>query len=276
VLIDLLKNQIGDKFNCTLQPLNDETISRYRNDFYNPIYRRQEVIQATRSARADFKVRIPLIYTLSFTGRGLVRQPVVRDVVTLVFFDTAGEDLDNEDTVRTENKYIWHSSGIVLLLDPLQIPAVRLKLPNGTPLPNENTESSEILARMINLIRKAKRLKPNELIDIPIAVVFAKIDSLSPILDPSSCLQYPSKHVDHFDIADFKDVNWEMETLESEWNGTELNNQLKANFSRYAFFGLTALGCNPHLSQKIPKLRPRRVEDPFLWLLWHHNLINAK
>ncbi len=278
ILLNKIRNELGVGFNCHLQPLNDQTIKRYRNDFYNPIFRKGEIIQATRSARADFSVRYPLIYTLSFMGNGLIRKNKIRDVATVVFFDTAGEDLDDEDVMRTENRYIYNSSGIILLLDPLQLSDVRGSLPTGTRVPNENTEATDILERTVNLIRKAEKIDPSKLIRTPIAVAFSKIDAIDSMLDPSSCLKYPGKHADRFDLGDFEDVNGEMESLISAWeNGDEMINLLRHNFKTYAFFGLSALGCNPHGTAKLPrKPRPCRVEDPFLWLLWKKRMIKTQ
>lgn len=275
MLIEKIKNEIGLNFNCNLHPLNDDTIKRYRTGFYNPIFRNKQVIQATRSAKADFNVRNPMIYTLSFMGKGLFRKNKIRDVATIEFFDTAGEDLDDENTMAVENKYIYNSSGIIFLLDPLQLPSVRDLLPSNTDLPNENSEADDLVARSANLIRKANNLKATDLIDIPVAVAFSKIDALKPILDPSTCLNYPNKHNGTFDLGDFKDVSGEMESYIIEWAGANLIQQLKSNFKNYAFFGLSALGCNPHGTQKIKNLRPNRVEDPFLWLLWKYKLIKA-
>ncbi|HEC84714.1 MAG: hypothetical protein DRR08_19380 [Candidatus Parabeggiatoa sp. nov. 2] len=266
VLIEKVRNEIGAHFECSLQPLNDETIRRYREDFYNPVFRKKEVIQATLSARADSRVRVPLIYTLSFK-----KKRKIRDVVTIVFFDTAGEDLDSEDTLRTENKYIYNSSGIILLLDPLQLPAVRVELPANTPLPGENSETEYLLERVAKLIRMAHGKRPTYLIKIPLAVAFSKMDALEPLLEGSS-LNYPSQHDGIFDLNEFESVNGEMESRMREWAGS-LIQSLEHNFKSHAFFGFTALGCNPHGSQKIDKLRPRRVEEPFLWLLWKHKLI---
>jgi hypothetical protein len=272
VLIEKIKNEVGAHFNCSLQPLNDETIKRYREDFFNPVFRKREVIQATRSARVDFRVRKPLIYTLSFRKKGFFKFKI-REVVTIVFFDTAGEDLDAEDTLRTENKYIFNSSGIILLLDPLQLSKVRAELPPGTPLPSVNLETDDLVNRVAKLIRLAEGKKPTELISIPIAVAFSKIDALEPLLEGSS-LNYPSQHEGHFDLNEFENVEGEMEARIREWSGDSLIKSLAYNFKYHAFFGLTALGCNPHATQKINKLRPRRVEEPFLWLLWKHKMIS--
>ncbi len=275
VLIDKIMNEIGEGFDANLQPLDDDTIKRYREDFYNPVFRKREIIMATRSGRADASVKIPLIYTLSFMEKGIFNKKKIRDVATIVFFDTAGEDMDAEDTMATENKYIYNSAGIILLLDPLQLPNVRSQLPPGTPLPSENTEIVDIIPRTAKLIRKARKLRQDQLIDIPLTLTFSKIDAIDSLLDPSSILKVPGNHPGKFNIGDFETVNSEMEAYIREWKGVELIQKLKHNFKNYAFFGMTALGCNPHGTQKISKLRPHRVEDPFLWLLWQHKLIPA-
>lgn len=282
VLIDYIMNKISESFNCSLQPLNDETTIRYREIFYNPVFRNKEAIKGTVSARADRSVKTPLIYSLSFMGKkgikGLFGKEEIINSVTLVFFDTAGEDLDSEDIMKTENKYIFNAAGIILLLDPLQLLDVRNQLAATVRLPKENTETSEIVSRTARLIRKARGIKQDKLIDIPIAVSFSKIDSLKSLVDPASCLNYPSKHKDSgaFDLDDFNDVNSNMQALVKEWSGAGIIQDLKHSFKNSAFFGFTSLGCTPDEKNKIPFLRPQRIEDPFLWLLWKNNVIQGK
>jgi hypothetical protein len=50
---------------------------------------------------------------------------------------------------------------------------------------------------------------------------------------------------------------------------------VRSRFTSHGFFGLSALGCNPHGTQQIPRVVPRRVEDPFLWLLAKNKLIRT-
>ncbi len=281
VLINKIMNEIGSAFNCSLQAMNDATISRYRTDFYNPVFKKSEVIRVTRSAKTDSSVKQPLIYTLAFKEKGilggLLKSKRISNVVTIAFFDTAGEDLDSEDTMKTVNRYIYNSSGIIFILDSLQFEKTREMLPEGTPLPEQNTEIEDLLSRTANLIRKANGIKMDKLIDIPVAVAFSKIDAVESLMDPSSCINYSSKHISkgYFDLADFEDVNGTMESLVRSWGGENFANQLNSNFKDYGYFGVTALGCNPQ-SNKIANLRPHRVEDPFLWLLYKHKLIKAE
>jgi hypothetical protein len=245
-------------------------MKRYRDDFYNPIYKKKETIIATLSK--DDKKRIPLIYSLTFTGQSIFGNKKIMDVATIAFFDTAGEDLNSEEIMRTENRYIYNSAGIVLLIDPLQFSEVRAQLP-GINLPDKNTEVEDIIIRTAQLIRKAHDIKRDKLIDIPIAVAFSKIDAIDPLLSASSGLLRSGEHDGVFNKDDQEDVQGEIVSLIREWKGANILTQLEHNFENYAFFGLSALGCNPHGTQEIPKLRPRRVEDPFLWLLWKNGLI---
>ena len=64
-----------------------------------------------------------------------------------------------------------------------------------------------------------------------------------------------------------------MQALLAEWDGSVIQQQVERRYQRFGFFGVTALGCNPHGDQKVPRVLPRRVEDPFLWLLHCHGLI---
>ena len=96
------------------------------------------------------------------------------------------------------------------------------------------------------------------------------------MLDKSSSLFTSSKHEGYYNLSDANNVNTEIENLMAEWAGFHLIQEVTHNFKIYSFFGLSALGSNPHGSNKISKLRPLRVEDPFLWLLYKNNIINGK
>jgi len=56
--------------------------------------------------------RIPhlSVYSLMYGGFPIT----ISNVTTISFFDTAGEDLNAQETMKTENKYIYNSSGIIL------------------------------------------------------------------------------------------------------------------------------------------------------------------
>lgn len=276
VLIDQIRRELGPTLDMLLEPLNDYTVRRYREDFHQPLFHRRQTINATHSGLADRRVQLPLVYTLTFSGRDLLRRKRIRSVVTLVFFDTAGEDLDDEDTIATVNRYIYHSHGIILLLDPLQLPEVRARLGGRVPLPSVNTETADILTRMTRLVLAGRKLPADAMIPSPLAVAFSKFDAVEPLVDPQMQLNAAADHRTGFDVADFDAVSAEMQALLARWDSQVLVHQVKTHYRRYGFFGLSALGCNPHGDQQVPRVMPRRVEDPFLWLLHEHGLIPSR
>lgn len=275
VLIEQIRKHAGPDLGMLLEPLNDHTIRRYREDFYEPVFRRGTAIPGTVSALADRKVQIPLVYTLTFLGKDLFGRRAIKGLVTLVFFDTAGEDLNEEDRMNTVNKYIYRSDGIILLLDPLQLNRVRDHLNGSVHLPPRNAETADIVTRVTKLIRDGRGLPATARIPTPLAVAFSKFDAVEVLIDPQFQLRSDPDHRSGFDLADFHAVSAEMHALLAEWDGKVLRDQVEGFYEKFGFFGLTALGCNPLADKKIPRVLPRRVEDPFLWLLHHHGLLPA-
>jgi len=274
VLIDQLQNHVGPSMGMLLEPLNDYTIRRYRDEFYDRVLVKRKIIPATVSAMVDRKVQFPLVFSLTFTGKSLMGRHKIANVVTLVFFDTAGEDLNDQDTMATVNKYIYRSDGIILLLDPLQLHCVRDQLAGAVALPDRTTETQDIITRTTNLIQSGRRLAQDQLVPTPIAVAFSKIDAVQPLVDPQFQLNSTPDHDGGIDLGDFEAVNAEMQSLVAAWQGGFLLQQVTTRYKRFGFFGLSALGCSPSGSD-ISRVLPQRVADPFLWLLYSHGLIKG-
>ncbi len=274
VLIDQLKNNIGRSFDCSVMACGDSTLNRYQKEFYDPIYKHKTCAGATDAGDVE-----PLIYSLLFRRKHMFSSRKFNDAVSLTFFDTAGENLTSIASMQTHNAYLYSSSGIILLLDPLQLPYVRDRLDSKIRLPEENTDVNTILARTVEVIRRGLGLTDiSKKIDIPIAISFTKIDAVDSLLDPMSCLKNDSTHVKNgfFDERDFNDSNEEMQSLVEKWLGVELYQNVSMQFNDFAFFGLSALGSNPDIDNKIPRFRPFRVADPFLWLLAKKGIITSK
>lgn len=272
VLLNALAQRIGMNLNASLVALNDETIKRYREQFYQPLFQKKELLKATGAAGASQKT--PLLYRFGFEKKNFFGQRS-NEVVTLVFFDTAGERLDDEKVMARETKYISNSSGIIFLLDPLQIPAVRDRLPPDIPLPPIQTQPEEIVTRVVNLIREDKQIPEKERIKTPVALVFSKIDALRSLFPPDSMLQQSSPHAAFLDISDCERVSIEMLAYLYDWIGPNLNNIMQHHFEHFSYFGVSALGEPPTGSKLSEAVSSHRIEDPFLWLLWKNNLIQG-
>ncbi|WP_050024925.1 hypothetical protein [Verrucomicrobium sp. BvORR034] len=266
VLVEWIKR--SPQFNWHIRPLNDETIDRYRSEFYGRVFNDKLVIDGTQSGRTHGPTTRPLLFKLS-VKRGN-RRP---EVVILSFYDTAGEDLNAEDVMSRVNKYIYKSDGIILLMDPLQLTGVRETLPSSLHLPQQNGNVEDIISRTANLIHKAWDLPERKDIPIPLAVAFTKIDTLLPTLPPDSALRHPSKHVGSFSQAEFDDLHGEMQACLHDWKAHGVRSQVEGNFPEHGYFGISALGCNPGSSNQIPEVNPIRILDPLVWHLGRRGIV---
>lgn len=276
VLINELTNRVGMSFNASLNALDEQTIRRYNQDFRRHIYVQREVIPATLSARANMNVRYPLAYRFSIKRRGLLPFDGIR-VSSLVFFDTAGEDLTHIDLMSTETKYLANSDGIIFLLDPLQMPDIRNLVDISVPLPSENTDPREIIGRAAGLIRQMRQMGPADKIRTPVALAFSKLDAIRPLFDPASPVHEASRHDGSFDVTDARRVSDNMRAYISQWAGSGLDIFLQHNFENYSYFGLSALGSQPDAQGRLPSgVAPFRVEDPLLWILYQLGIVPGR
>lgn len=287
LLIHRIK-QLYQEFGWTLTALDDETIVRYKERFYHPLFNNHTTIPATQSGHAGGEVTRPLLYSLRFGKSGKNKR------VMLAFFDTAGEDLDQEQhKMDLINRYIYNASGIICLLDPLQLSKVRSELIEKigeSALPQVNTDTGTILNRVANLIRNGliaqnRKDSTSQKIKIPLAIAFSKIDAVmvpdeeaTAILMPESCILFQEdRHRGFFHQGEFDNTNSLMRDWILEADQTCDIVQQSDEFENKAFFGFSALGCNPQATQTLSHdPRPIRVEDPFIWILNQNSLIATK
>ena len=275
-LVEEMRNRVGPMMNVTLSPQDDFTIQRFARDFRDPLYNERRALEVTVSGVRDASVRLPMVFNLQFGGIDTFgRRKIVR-TVTLVFFDTAGEDLNSEATMATVNRYIYRSSGIILLLDPRQIPEVRRQLPGPLEPGEFSVDTRDILARTAKLIRNGQGLGPNQMIKVPLAVAFSKFDELETIVDSSLVVLTSRMVSQEYDVNEANAISDEIESLLSSWQQTGLIHELRSWFSKVAFCGVSSLGCKKNADQSLPRLDPRRVEDPFLWLLYQFGYIKSR
>ncbi len=270
VLIREIRKKMTARFNCTLEVSCSEESKRYYDDYYyKPLFEKGYVVEATDAGEIP-----PLIFPLRFMDA----KNRIKNVATLTFYDTAGENLDSPDDMEIFNRYIPNSKGIILLLDPLQVPSIRRQLEGKMPLPEINTDIVEILSRVIQNIRNSKNNQKGP-IKIPLALAFTKIDALEQfgVLPEDSCLREESEHLKQggFVLSDFENTNIEMQDILDNWLDEEVVQMMK-QFSKFSIFGLTALGGVPN-GNKIAgdEIRPRRVLDPLLWLLAENKYIRT-
>jgi hypothetical protein len=270
-LIHRLEHEVGAEFNFSLRMLGDETRERFETDYYTPLFRRKIVIDPTRSALVETRVKQPMIFRLT------IQDGHKRRAVNLSFFDSAGEDMKSLDIISTEARYICFASGIIFLLDPLQIEAVRQQVSQQV-LPKLETaaEPTYIVERLRELFERQFRLSPTTRVKTPVAFVLSKMDTLLPIIDPSSAMRLTGEHFGYFNLGDAQSIHTEIENYLQYWMGSGFCNRVQSNFTKYHYFGVSSLGRAPDISGNLETISPIRIEDPFLWIMYQLGLIKGR
>lgn len=286
VLIDQLQNRIcPTAFNGTFNPLNDDIQKHYESDFYNKVFRNRELNDLTLSGNVsgESAVRKPLIYEMTVP---LGKNGEKNRNFTFVFYDAAGEDLKNEMVMKTVNKYICKASGIIFLLDPMQLQALRFnmneeELKSSSSIRDDEIEpQTRVLQRISTLIREDNGILRSDKVAIPTAIAFSKFDVLerffpkdNTVIEPSGYLQEDGK----FNGNECSIVNSEIKAMLEHWGAKEFTINVDRNFSKYTYCTLSALGQKPVCASDVKMIEgepmPHRIEDPFLWILKENGIL---
>jgi hypothetical protein len=110
-----------------------------------------------------------------------------------------------------------------------------------------------------------------------VAFAFSKIDAVRELLDPGSPLLEDSLHPGYMDLADQERVHASMRAYLHSWLGSDFDDFVQQTFSRFAYFGVSALGSSPRADGVLTRgIAPFRVADPFLWLLYNQKLVDGR
>ncbi len=269
-LITRLQHEVGRNFDLAVRLLGDHTQERWERDFYTPLFVDKRVLQPNRPAEVDPQVKTPLIFRLTFDDGRYKR------ALNLSFFDSAGEDMTSLNTMSLQNRYILHAHGIIFLLDPLQIPSMRQKLPKANVPPVDPQASPEyIVGRLRDLFERENNVRATHKIKVPVAFTLSKVDTMFSLLDPGSALHHPGGHSGYLDLDDVESVHTEIANYLAAWISPNFCDIIHNNFAHYRFFGVSSLGEQPDLDNCLSHVSPLRIEDPFLWILFRLRLVRG-
>ncbi|MEU6105386.1 TRAFAC clade GTPase domain-containing protein [Streptomyces flaveolus] len=269
VLLHEMRNRVGEAFGAALMGLDDATMRRYSSDYEDRLYRDNQMFPGTQTASTNLNRVDPLVFRFSLGRRTLLGERPQHTVLS--FFDTAGEDFSSRESVELNTRYLTGADGIILLLDPLQMSDARAGALPGTPLPG--TEGLDapvnVLSRVTSLLLAPRSGRSSQKIDTPIAVVFSKMDAFWHQLDAGSPLRDYAPPGGRFDVSDSLSVHEEVRRLLKDWDGVQIDQLLDNHYTRYRYFGVSALGRNPTPEARVAPtgIQPYRVADPLLWLL---------
>ncbi|MEV8631805.1 hypothetical protein AB0395_09125 [Streptosporangium sp. NPDC051023] len=278
VLLHELANRVGAELNASLVACDERTIKRYKQDFVRPLYGEGLLLGATRSAETD--PGGPLVYLLTRTIPGRLRKRTRS--LALVLFDTAGEDLRSRDRTELHLSYLKAADAVIFLLDPLGLPGARTVVSGPTWSTGEVNRSDpdsdpiDVISRVTELLHEGRgshRLKT------PVAVALSKIDVLRPELSRQSALHRARLPAGHLDLDDREAVHEQVRALLDQWQAGVVDRYLGQHYTDHALFGLSALGGVPdtRAGRVGPGgIRPYRVEDPLLWLLYRFGMLAGR
>ncbi len=202
---------------------------------------------------------------------------------TVVIYDIAGESCVAADGLDKFGPFVRNSDGIILLLDPKQINEIDF---NDEQLEDSNDVKPKATS-VLNTMAKAFVLDEEQVCDVPLAVTYSKSDMFQGV-DGINENSHMFKTIDYrsgrgFRLDAYNNIRFEVESLLKRYNNVLHQNVLDL-FSTYGFFAFTASG---HKAENVGgvgskkqrafmmNLEPKRVEEPFLWLLYKWGMIEG-
>lgn len=272
-LIHTLQNTTANHFNAACMPLNAQISRKFRENYEAPLFERGQLLDSTQKE----KRQEPFIFQFIFKDND--RAPLI-----LVFFDVAGEGMVDREYLEIYAAHVKNSSGILFLVDPLQIRKIRDKIQlNAGDEPGEFTakydEPREVVITMFeNFIGYEQESKTH----IPTAVVLTKSDMLHLLkeedgeyIKSNSNVFRNYVHEKHLNLTEFENINGEIRRF-IEKVDRPFKDALDVYFTNTAFFAVSALGSNP-VNQKVSGVvTPVRVDEPFIWLLHQLDYIEGR
>ena len=207
----------------------------------------------------------PLFYNLVQTTRTHQKR-----IDSFVIYDIAGENCVDSDKISRFGKFIDHSNGIFLLIDPIQFQIIQ----GFQGVEEEQAGPTRVLQEIHNHVNHGKS---NEKCDIPVAVCISKsdIDSVQEVLEgelADSLMEQVSSIKDErghgrtvFDAHSYNPIATDLQAFISS-NEPDLELMLFNNYSCYNYFAFSSLGCGVEDNAPVGPIIPRRIEEPLFWL----------
>lgn len=274
VLSRELKTSVANRFGSSIAPVGDSplrtALERHRATM--DIAGGDLPRQTRQVSRSDM---VPVVYEWQSTRTRMGRTRPVSTILS--FYDSSGEDLGDSERAR-EMRYLKAASGLILVLDPFGFPANHDRARAlGIDHDITDIDPCTVLGNVTTLLSDAEKLRHNQRIRRPLAVVVSKIDAFySDAADargkvgPHHPIRRPTSTAPYFDEQGSLDLHESVKSLVAEWGGGPVLEMLNHNYRTYRFFAASALGAEPDYAGGRVNPRgvlPHRVAEPLLWLM---------
>lgn len=199
---------------------------------------------------------------------------------TFTIFDGAGEDHENNlDPSSTVCRYINASKAIILAIDPLVLSKIRrggvvdhdVMVNSLGGYEGETKNAEDVINSVASYIKAARGIKATKVLDIPVAVVLTKFDTIlnHKAFGPQALIRNKSLTVRNgrVDTTEISQVDEEIRNWLYEIGEGAFIDALDSHFKEYYFFGVSSYGNPPKNAYTLSdEIAPHRVLDPILWL----------
>jgi len=263
VMLNELKK--ASALGLALTPQNDQTREQ-QDEKYRRLCEKHIVLEATQTGS-----RQPQIWSISN------RQ---KQTYTFTVFDGAGEEYEeNFNASSVIWKYINVSKAIILTVDPLVLPNIMngafvdpavIKKSHGE-IGGSIRNTEDVINNLVTYITTTKGMRSAQRLNIPVAVVFTKFDTLlnNELFGPEAIIRRKSLAFrdGKVDTAEMKRVDEEIRAWLHAINEGSFINTLESHFMEINFFGVSCFGAPPKDGRTLTgEPQPHRVLDPILWL----------
>lgn len=267
-LIHTLRTITPRNFPIFCTPINNEMGRRFKFEYEDPLVNDGLLLAPTQKE----KQQEPLIFTFSFADG-------TKPEINIAFFDVAGEGIMDTAYMDIYAAHIRNSSGIMFLVDPLQLKSVGHKICLRNNIEFSAVTSDEPVEVLSGLVENYIYKQGGGISDIPTAVVLTKTDLLEALQHTGEYIPAYSNmftnftHRDFFDITEFECIDEEISEFFAAVD-PNFRNALLRRFARLGFFAVSALGSKPD-GMRVASFAPMRVDEPFLWILFQLGYIEG-
>ncbi|MGC5052857.1 hypothetical protein ACLQ2S_15550 [Micromonospora sp. DT48] len=274
VLAHQLRRGMGQRFNADVRLAGDRQFQQETGggiDFLDPageLFPEGGLYQRTNQAVNGR--REPIVFAWRQN-----RRITGYDTTFLSFFDTAGEDLLDQETVDNLG-YLGAADALILLLDPFMIPQARDQIRVPESAIDKHANTIDVVNRVTENLRISHRLGGRKNIPIPVAVAFAKIDAFFEVLGADHALVRRPEPGPYYDEQAGRETHEHVRALLHDWGADDIDTHLTHHYRKFRYFAVSALGSEPDYDNNrvdVRGVRPFRVDEPLLWLLSEFNVV---
>jgi hypothetical protein len=277
VLHHELRTTVRRRFQADIRLTGDQqggagSPRQWLENYEEQLFRHGRLFEQTAGALNG--LRAPVVLEWRQPRRRLGRETFGTTVLS--FYDAAGEDLTNQDHVHTQ-AYLGVANGLVLLLDPWQLPGAMDHIEVPESVVREAEPPLEVLNRITELLRVSHQVKASRRVKVPLAVVFAKMDAFFPLLGGNHPLLVKPAALPGYDETAGHNTHEHVRAMLHEYGADDIDAHLMHNYATFRYFAVSALGAAPDYAAKevdAGGVQPFRVEEPLLWLLHRFGVID--